>query len=83
MIEFVELGLRVFIFILIYLNILAKRGGFCGLMGPRLSVNKDLEKVFKDYVQQVKNPDNIAYDKEEEKNTGLITHRVQTIQASG
>ena len=36
-------------------------------MGPRLSVNKDLEKVFKTYIQQVKNADKLAYDKEKAK----------------
>ena len=33
-------------------------------MGPRLSVNRDLEQVFKDYIEQVKKVDKDAYDKE-------------------
>ena len=32
----------------------AKRGGFCGVLGPRLSVCKNLEEVFRGYVDQVK-----------------------------
>jgi hypothetical protein len=32
-----------------------KRGGFCGVMGPRMSLNTDLEKVFKSYTNQVEN----------------------------
>ena len=32
----------------------AKRGGFCGVLGPRLSVCKNLEEVFRGYIDQVK-----------------------------
>ena len=46
---------------------LAKRGGFCGVVGPRLSVNKNLEKVFEQYVDQVKQSDSEHHKKEEEK----------------
>ena len=32
--------------------IIGKRGGFCGIVGPRISINKDLEGIFQNYINQ-------------------------------
>ena len=57
MIEFLERG-GIYLALFIYQNIcLAKRGGFCGVLGARLSVCRNLEEVFRGYVDQVKKSD--------------------------
>ena len=46
MIEFLERG-GIYLALFIYQNIcLAKHGGFCGVLGARLSVCRNLEKCF-------------------------------------
>lgn len=57
MIEFLERG-GIYPALFISQNIyLAKRGGFCGVLGARLSVCRNLEEVFRGYVNQVKKSD--------------------------
>ena len=46
---------------------LAKRGAFCGVVGPRLSVNRNLEKVFREYIEQVQQEETENLEKEKKK----------------
>ena len=49
------------------LYLLAKHGGFCGVAGPRLSVNKNFESVFREYIEQVKQAEATELEKEKKK----------------
>ena len=59
---------------------LAKQGGFCGVVGPRLSVNRNLEKVFEEYVGQVKRSDDEHHKKEGEKHGSDYTPQTKPFQ---
>ena len=54
MIEFLERGITFYYHHNNTNCYLAKRDGFCGVVGQCLSVNRNLEKVFEEYVGQVK-----------------------------
>ena len=33
--------------------ILVKRGGFCGVMGPRMSIDTDVHRIFEKYIGEM------------------------------
>ena len=58
----------------------AKRGGFCGVLGARLSVCKNLEEVFQGYVDQVKKSEVRDLEKEREKHGADYTPQSKTFR---